>query len=98
VRIGEAGRTFPGSLTAVDSWVPPWTARPKPAAASAPVASGPVASLLAAHPDACDAVAGLLGCEGGWRVAGAVADEHQEVSALLAEHPEPVLAVAGLLL
>ncbi|GAA4987463.1 hypothetical protein HD597_007515 [Nonomuraea thailandensis] len=98
VLIREAGRTFPGSLTAVDSWVPPWTARPKPAAASAPVASGPVASLLTAHPDACDAVAGLLGCEGEWRVAGAVEIGHQEVSALLAEHPEPVLAVAGLLL
>ncbi|GAA2205431.1 hypothetical protein GCM10009850_008890 [Nonomuraea monospora] len=95
VLIREAGRTFPGSLTAVDAWVPPWTARPKPPATSAPAASGPVASLLLAHPDACDAVASLLGCSGAWVAAGG--DEHREVSALLAGHPEPVLAVAGLL-
>ncbi|GAA3674748.1 hypothetical protein GCM10022224_043760 [Nonomuraea antimicrobica] len=100
VLVREAGRTFPGSLTAVDAWVPPWTPRQKPAAATAsgPVASGPVPELLLAHPDACDAVAGLLGCEGEWRTAGPAGGAgHPEVGALLAAHPEPVLAVAGLL-
>ncbi|MEV0380394.1 DUF5682 family protein [Nonomuraea sp. NPDC050643] len=98
VLVREAGRTFPGSLTAVDSWVPPWTARPKPAAASAaPVASGPVAELLMANPAACDAVAGLLGCEGEWRAPSAGGASYREVGALLADHPEPALALAGLL-
>ncbi|MFB4277583.1 DUF5682 family protein [Nonomuraea sp. MTCD27] len=97
VLVREAGRTFPGSLTAVDTWVPPWTARPRPApAASAPVAAGPVAELLMGNPAACDAVAELLGCAGEWRSPGS-GGGHPEVSALLAAHPEPALAVAGLL-
>ncbi|MCF6472354.1 hypothetical protein FAF44_28750 [Nonomuraea sp. MG754425] len=100
VLVREAGRTFPGSLTAVDSWVPPWTPRPKPAVlpASGSAASGPVAELLHGHPVACDAVAGLLGCEGEWRAPGTGGDAgHREVRALLAGHPEPALAVAALL-
>ncbi|TDE21440.1 hypothetical protein E1295_46685, partial [Nonomuraea mesophila] len=88
VLVREAGRTFPGSLPAVDSWVPPWSARPVPASSvAAPVASGPVAELLVGHPAACDGVAGLLGCEGEWRdPAGGGADggAAREVSALLA--------------
>ncbi|MET7336857.1 DUF5682 family protein [Nonomuraea sp. NPDC005650] len=96
--VREAGRTFPGTLAAVDGWVPPWTARSaRPAAApagAAPVASGPVAELLLGHPAACDAVAGLLGCEGSWQ---APAPGPGEVAALLAGHPEPALALAGLL-
>ncbi|MFC4005900.1 DUF5682 family protein [Nonomuraea purpurea] len=96
--VREAGRTFPGTLAAVDSWTPPWTARPATAAAAAaPVASEPVAELLRANPAACDAVAGLLGCEGGWQELSAGGAGHREVSALLAEHPEPALALAGLL-
>ncbi|MEV4470680.1 DUF5682 family protein [Nonomuraea sp. NPDC049504] len=94
--VREAGRTFPGSLTAVDSWVPPWTARPKPAVTAAPVAAGPVAELLRAHPAACDAVAGVLGCSGEWAAPGEPAGDPR-VAALLAAHPEPALAVAGLL-
>ncbi|TDD25778.1 DUF5682 family protein [Nonomuraea diastatica] len=102
VLVREAGRTFPGSLPAVDSWVPPWSARPKPAAVGAPVASGPVAELLLGHPAACDGVAGLLGCEGEWRdpASGGGAGggrAAREVSALLTAHPEPALALAGLL-
>jgi hypothetical protein len=64
VLVREAGRTFPGSLSGVDTWVPPWSGRPAPAVppGSAPtVPSGPVADLLAAHPASGDAVAGLLG-------------------------------------
>ncbi|MEU6785526.1 DUF5682 family protein [Nonomuraea angiospora] len=95
VLVREAGRTFPGTLAAVDGWVPPWTARPAAVSvASGPVASGPVAELLLGHPVACDAVAGLLGCEGSWQ---APAPGRGEVAALLAGHPEPALALAGLL-
>ncbi|TMR24411.1 hypothetical protein ETD86_04570 [Nonomuraea turkmeniaca] len=94
--VREAGRTFPGSLAAVDAWTPPWSARPaRPKAASVPVASGPVTELLMGHPAACDAVAGLLGCAGEWRTASGT--DHEEVGALLAEYPEPALAVAALL-
>ncbi|MGN9841187.1 DUF5682 family protein [Nonomuraea sp. H19] len=98
VLVREAGRTFPGSLAAVDAWTPPWSARPAPArVATAPVASGPVAELLMGHPAACDAVAELLGCEGGWRIPAAAGAVHPEATALLAEHPDSALAVAGLL-
>ncbi|TMR28177.1 hypothetical protein ETD85_36665 [Nonomuraea zeae] len=99
VLVREAGRTFPGSLAAVDSWMPPWSARPaRPAAAgSAAVASGPVTTLLVGHPAACDAVAELLGCEGEWRAPSAGGSSHREVNALLTAHPEPALAVATLL-
>lgn len=101
VLVREAGRTFPGSLTAADTWTPPWEARPKPAATAgaAPVASGPVAELLLAHPAACDAVAGVLGCAGEWSAPGADGGPvgNPEVGALLAGHPEAALAVAGLL-
>ncbi|MGW0807330.1 DUF5682 family protein [Nonomuraea sp. NPDC002799] len=99
VLVREAGRTFPGSLAAVDAWTPPWTARPAPLAAGpvSAVASGPVTDLLLGHPAACDAVAGLLGCAGEWRAPSAGGAAHQEVNALLAEHPEPALALAGLL-
>ncbi|MET7464119.1 hypothetical protein, partial [Nonomuraea sp. NPDC005501] len=58
------------------------------------VAGGPVAELLRAHPGACDAVASLLGCEGGWLTEEPAA--HAEAVALLARHPETALAVAGL--
>ncbi|MFI7633025.1 DUF5682 family protein [Nonomuraea sp. NPDC049400] len=97
VLVREAGRTFPGTLGAVDSWVPPWSARPAAATPAAPAASGPVAELLMGHPAACDAVAGLLGCEGSWQAPAAGGADHGEVTALLADHPEPALAVAGLL-
>ncbi|HEX4816587.1 MAG TPA: hypothetical protein VFV66_27920 [Nonomuraea sp.] len=95
VLVREAGRTFPGGLAAVDSWTPPWSARPAPpgpTAAPAPTGWGPVAGLLSGHPSACDAVAGLLGCDGEWR---APAADH--VGALLSAHPESALAVRALL-
>ncbi|WP_433440361.1 DUF5682 family protein [Nonomuraea sp. CA-141351] len=97
VLVREAGRTFPGTLGAVDTWVPPWSARPVAAETAAPVASGPVAELLMGHPAACDAVAGLLGCEGSWQAPAAGGADHGAVNALLGDHPEPALAVAGLL-
>ncbi len=60
----EAGRVFPGRLAALDAWTPPWREQPVPAGSPAPAAGRAV--LLAAHPAACDALAGLLGCEGPW--------------------------------
>ncbi|MFI6787899.1 hypothetical protein ACIBG4_11265 [Nonomuraea sp. NPDC050383] len=97
VLVREAGRTFPAGLAELDAWVPPWSGRTAaPAAAGGPVAvaGGPVAELLRAHPGACDAVASLLGCEGGWLTEEPAA--HAEAVALLARHPETALAVAGL--
>ncbi|QFY14177.1 hypothetical protein GBF35_12490 [Nonomuraea phyllanthi] len=99
VLVREAGRTFPGTLDAVDAWVPPWSARPA-LAASAPAAvaaSGPVAELLLGHPASCDAVAGLLGCEGSWQAPSPGGSLHREAAALLTAHPDPALAVAALL-
>ncbi|SCG55083.1 DUF5682 family protein [Micromonospora halophytica] len=94
--VREAGRTFPGTLPALDAWVPPWIA-PAPAVAAAPsVAAGPVGALLAAHPEPVDAVAALLGCDAGWRPVEAPPGA-SEVAALLAAHPGTVDAVAGLL-
>jgi hypothetical protein len=101
VLIREAGRTFPGHLGAVDSWVPPWSAgaavRP---ARAAVVSGGPAVDLLLAHPATCDAVAGLLGCTGGWQEAGADAAARLDtsVAALLAEFPQTADALADLLL
>ncbi len=76
VLVREAGRIFPADLAALDTWTPPWSA---PAAAAPRAASdrglpssalaGPVATLLAAHPDGCDALAALLGCDDGWATA-----------------------------
>ncbi|MFJ8184842.1 hypothetical protein [Streptomyces sp. NPDC096105] len=97
--IREAGRVFPGRLPALDAWVPPWrqpqedpfSARARRAAA-APAPLG--ASLLAAHPAACDAVAGLLGCEDGWQRHGTPASPG---AALLAAYPAACDAVSELL-
>lgn len=87
--IREAGRTFPGRLDALDAWIPPWRARPEAPPPGRPDAGG--CALLAAHPETCDAVAGLLGWEGTWespgsgRAAGAVlADRHQDTALALA--------------
>lgn len=92
VLVREAGRTFPGSLAAVDTWVPPWSRRPAEAPV-APTPSGPVADLLTAHPAAYEAVVDLLGYD---RTAGA-APRPSAAAALLARHPETADAVATLL-
>ncbi|OXM56755.1 hypothetical protein CFP71_11490 [Amycolatopsis thailandensis] len=63
--VREAGRIFPGRLAALDEWVPPWKAQPEPLAVTRKAGGGGLA-LLAAHPAACDAVAGLLGCDEPW--------------------------------
>ncbi|MGC9537371.1 hypothetical protein [Streptomyces sp. UG1] len=96
--IREAGRIFPGRLAALDAWIPPWrmpemdplaAARPKPAP---DVRRG--AALLTAHPATCDAVAGLLGCAGGWAQPDVPAPSGVR---LLAAHPATCDAVAELL-
>ncbi|HEY0636896.1 MAG TPA: hypothetical protein VGD67_04555 [Pseudonocardiaceae bacterium] len=58
--VREAGRTFPGTLAAVDTWAPPWTPGATEAAATTPPAdTSSVAALLAAHPEAAAALATL---------------------------------------
>ncbi|MFF5254021.1 hypothetical protein ACFY4K_18500 [Streptomyces leeuwenhoekii] len=93
--VREAGRIFPGRLPALDAWVPPWREqRPTAVALSAPGPAGPRgAALLAAHPAACDALAGLLGCEGTWETP----DAGPGGAALLGRHPATAEALGELL-
>ncbi|SCL34829.1 hypothetical protein GA0070616_5069 [Micromonospora nigra] len=107
--VREAGRTFPGSLPALDRFVPPWQspARPgTPAPGATPggaaPAAGPLVALLAAHPDPVDAVATLLGCADAWAApgqgeAGRGGEASAALVALLAAYPEPAVATAALL-
>jgi hypothetical protein len=91
VLVREAGRTFPARLADVDSFTPPWLARPPRKAITLP-SSGPVSQLLAVHPETGAAVAELLGCEAVTAVATS-----GEVAALVAAHPETGEAVARVL-
>jgi hypothetical protein len=71
--VREAGRMFPARLEVLDEWVAPWkseSAGPVVALTQRRAVGGPVAALLVAHPATCDAVAGLLGCEGEWSAGG----------------------------
>lgn len=93
--VREAGRIFPGRLAELDAWTPPWRVPETDPFAVGPVAAVPRgAALLAAHPAACDAVAGLLGCDDGWARPDAPAPSGV---GLLAAHPAACDAVAGLL-
>ncbi|MGO1052867.1 hypothetical protein [Crossiella sp. CA198] len=90
--IREAGRIFPGRLTALDEWVPPWQVQPEPV----PVrrsASGQGSTLLAAHPAACDAVASLLGCTDPWAATGSAPAGAE----LISRHPATAVTLAGVL-
>ncbi|MFF1649085.1 hypothetical protein [Streptomyces sp. NPDC058240] len=93
--IREAGRTFPGRLAALDTWVPPWRAQPEPEAAhpARHAEGGHGCTLLAAHPATCDAVASLLGCEGTWETA----DSGPAGVALIGRHPDTAVALEALL-
>ncbi|WP_131740424.1 DUF5682 family protein [Actinomadura roseirufa] len=97
VLVREAARTFPATLPALDAWVPPWS--PSAAAASpvlvADAPPGPAATLLAAHPSACDAIAALLGHPPGWQESPAAPAGHAEVTALLARHPVALNAISA---
>ncbi|MER5279933.1 hypothetical protein ABT025_29925 [Streptomyces sp. NPDC002809] len=90
--IREAGRTFPGRLGALDTWIPPWRAQPElPVAGRRETARG--CALLAAHPGTCDAVAALLGCEGTWESPGS----GRAGVALAGAHPDTAVALEALL-
>ncbi|GIH72607.1 hypothetical protein Mth01_48600 [Sphaerimonospora thailandensis] len=105
VLVREAGRTFPGGLAELDAWTPPWERPAVPIrqgrqtgeAGAAPGRSGPAAALLARHPQACDAVAALLGCPAEWPAAEVPEPGQVEVRELLARHPTTTGAIAALL-
>ncbi len=91
--VREAGRTFPGALPAVDTFVPPWSAQPAQAATPTVAAPrGPVTELLSAHPATCDALADLLGIQGGWQKTGPTGN--REVTDLLDRFPTTTTALA----
>ncbi|MER5889037.1 hypothetical protein ABT160_34875 [Streptomyces sp. NPDC001941] len=92
--IREAGRTFPGRLPALDSWIPPWRQDQDPAApATGQRTTTTALPLLTAHPETCDALAALLGCEDTWTT-GEPAEEGAE---LLRRHPATAEALGVLL-
>jgi hypothetical protein len=86
----EAGRIFPGRLSTLDEWVPPWRAQAEIQAlpTTRGISPGRGIALLAAHPATCDAVAALLGCSGTWEAAdpgpdAALASRHQDTALAL---------------
>jgi hypothetical protein len=93
--IREAGRIFPGRLADLDEWVPPWRAQPSPPVVRPTHHAGGSrgVALLAAHPVACDALAGLLGCDGTWETA----DPEPQGAQLIGRHPETAVALGALL-
>ncbi|WP_053912916.1 DUF5682 family protein [Streptomyces sp. SCSIO 75703] len=94
--IREAGRIFPARLEELDAWVPPWRAPSVPAGSGRAVSGPRGVALLAARPAACDAVAELLGCDGGWAAPG-TAGAVPRGAALAARYPAACDAVAELL-
>jgi hypothetical protein len=87
----EAGRTFPGTLAALDDWTAPWNARR--AAPVKAVPAGTAFAFIAEHPAATDAVAKLLGCTSDW-LPSKPATAGPPV--LLTEFPETAAAVGML--
>ncbi len=92
VLVREAGRTFPGNLPAVDTFVPPWLAPARPAVSVAAPASSATTVLIAGHPETTDALAALLGCDATW-----ISQSAPGGLALLAEHPATAEALLELL-
>jgi hypothetical protein len=99
--VREAGRVFPARLDVLDGWVAPWKGEDgDPAAvftqrrAAGRAPGGPVATLFAAYPATCDAVAGLLGCEGEWSVGGADGAGSGGLE-IVARYPDTAAALAG---
>jgi hypothetical protein len=93
--IREAGRIFPGRLSALDEWVPPWRVQPEPEAVHTAQSTGvgQGIALLAAHPATCDATASLLGCDGTWEAT----DPGPPGAALAGRHQDTALALEVLL-
>ncbi|MFJ4679169.1 DUF5682 family protein [Kitasatospora sp. NPDC088783] len=87
----EAERIFPGRLPELDAWVPPWSTPTVavPGRTAVPPAGSP---FLAAHPETCDALAAMLGCDGQWVAAAVPAGR-----ILVGDHPESAAALAALL-
>ncbi|GAA3294601.1 hypothetical protein Dvina_51000 [Dactylosporangium vinaceum] len=100
VLIREAGRTFPGTLAAVDSFVPPWHSKasgaPVVAAPSAAAAAGPVAAFLAAHPATTDALASALDLPVTWQPIASAPGAAKPLP-LLATHAATAEALAAVL-
>jgi hypothetical protein len=105
--VREASRIFPGTLAAVDAFVPPWSGR-APASPRAPVDTTPVGAvtgLLRSHPATVDSVAALLGATGSWAEMpfrpSAPAQPPESpgggARALLADHPATAMAIAAVL-
>ncbi|MEU9339172.1 hypothetical protein AB0D49_39540 [Streptomyces sp. NPDC048290] len=92
--IKEAGRVFPGRLTALDSWVPPWRTDRTRTRARRPAATPTGAALLPAHPATCDALAALLGCDTPWPLPEPPSTGGAK---LLTHHPQTTGAVTALL-
>ncbi|GAA2778189.1 DUF5682 family protein [Crossiella cryophila] len=88
----EAGRIFPGRLSTLDEWVPPWLAQPEPVTVRRST-SGHGTPLLAAHPAACDAVASLLGCADPWETT----ESAPAGAELLSRHPDTAMALEEVL-
>jgi hypothetical protein len=103
VLVREAGRTFPASLAALDTWTPPWSTADPPATPTAPAAT-PLTAFLAARPHTLDALAGLLGQDPTWPpppaadlAADRAADRAADPAAgLLSAHPATATALAAL--
>ncbi|MGF6885724.1 hypothetical protein ABIA39_007359 [Nocardia sp. GAS34] len=92
--VREAARTFPAALPAIDTFVPPWSAESAtPAAPVVVTPRGPATELLAAHPAACDALAGLLGIQDGWQEPEPTGN--REATDLLARYPATAVALAA---
>ncbi|GLY27407.1 DUF5682 family protein [Kineosporia sp. NBRC 101731] len=102
----EAGRTFPGTLSELDTWTAPWNRSAQKTTVltqqPAPVASA-ARRLLDAHPFTALGVAALLGRPGEWSATPA-ADAPEPASAAIGlakklreTHPESTNAMASLI-
>ncbi|MFG2062787.1 hypothetical protein ACGFIK_15360 [Micromonospora sp. NPDC048871] len=95
--VREAGRTFPGTLAALDSWVPPWSGTTPTAAPVIPRRPvGQVHGLLADHREPVEALAALLGVQGDWRSPDEGAPDSR-AAALVRAHPGTAEALARVL-
>jgi hypothetical protein len=95
VLVREAGRAFPRTLPALDSWTPPWLTPPAPTRPPAPSSSAAGLSLLPAHPRSVDAMAALLGLDPTWP--DVTPDVPSSAAAgFVARHPRTAQALAAL--
>ncbi|MQY27520.1 DUF5682 family protein [Nocardia aurantia] len=95
--IREAARTFPPTLPALDTWTPPWSASAPsvPTTPETAAPSGPLTTMLAAHPATCIALATLLGYETIWQATSLT--PKSPVSILIDRYPDAGNALAATL-